>query len=230
MRRAGEREGDQQRPEGVRDLLGAAAGGERAEEDHHREQRQHQPDRVGVEDQLDRVADRGQLDDRADGGDADVALEVGLAPEGDRGRERDQRQRGGDLPERDVDRGRSRRAPARPGRVGDPARLEPHHPVAQPARLLGVVADEDERDLELARAARARVASIASRAAWSRAEVGSSSSRTSGCWASARASIARCCSPTESFGDVALGEAGIEAGERAGSAPRRARSPASPAA
>ena len=86
---------------------------------------------------------------------ADVALEVGLPPEGDRRRKRDQRQRGGDLPE--ARRGsRSLRHHAstclqRPA-VDHAAGLEPHHPVAQPPRLLGVVGDEDERDLR-ARAA-----------------------------------------------------------------------------
>ena len=54
-------------------------------------------------------------------------------------------------------------------------------------------------EMSSSRRSSASVASIASRAAWSSAEVGSSSSSTSGSWASARASIARCCSPTESL-------------------------------
>ena len=74
-----------------------------------------------------------------------------LLPEGDRRGERDQRQRGGDLAERDVDRGASRQhLRQRAGARSTRPRLEPDHPVAEPARLLGVVADEDDRDLQLA--------------------------------------------------------------------------------
>ncbi len=150
MVRAGERQRDQQRPEGARHLLRPAARGERAEDDHHRQQGEDEPERVGLEDQLDRVADRGQLDEGAHGGDADVALEVGLLPEGDRGGERDQGQRGRDLAGAEVDRGaHAITSSSGPASIARPV-LEPHHPVAQPPRLLGVVADQDDRDLELA--------------------------------------------------------------------------------
>ena len=96
--RAGDGQRDQQRPEGARDLLGATARGQRAEQDHHREQRQDEPDRVGLEDQLDHVADRGELDEGADRRHRDVLLQVRLAPEGDRGGDRDQDEGRGDLP------------------------------------------------------------------------------------------------------------------------------------
>ena len=71
-------------------------------------------------------------------------------PEGDRGGERDQRQRGGDLPEGEVDRGAHASTSSTGPRSATRPRLEPHHPVAQPPRLGGVVADEDDRDVELA--------------------------------------------------------------------------------
>ena len=67
------------------------------------------------------------------------------------------------------------------------------------------------------------VASIASRAASSSAEVGSSSSRTRGSSASARASIARCCSPTESLAASRSANDGVEAGELEQPRGRRAR-------
>ncbi len=112
---------------------------------------------------------------------------------------------GGDLPEADVDRELTRSAPRRPGPRRPPLpSLEPDHPVGQPPRLVEVVGDQDAARSRARARSRVRVASTASRAAWSSAEVGSSSSSTRGCRASARASITRCCSPTESFADVAI--------------------------
>ena len=215
-------------------FFGAAAGGDRAEEDHHRQQHQHQPDRVGVEDQLDRVADQGQLDDRA----ARWRRRC-------RARGRRAARRRSPPPARP---GPARRRPAR-GRRGsrcsaaasrqhlrqraaadDPAALQPQHPVAEPARLLGVVADEDDRDLELA----PQLAPASPRSRRGRRGRGPRSARRAagraGRWASARASIARCCSPTESLATSRSAKAGSRPARREAARSASSSSPASSAA
>ena len=80
-RHARDREGDQQRPERVRDQLRPLLRGECAEHDHDRDQQEDEPQAVLVEDEFDDVADRRQLDRGPDDSDADVLLQVGLAPE-----------------------------------------------------------------------------------------------------------------------------------------------------
>ena len=110
-----------------------------------------------------------------------------------------------------------------------PAGLDPDHPLRHPPRLREVVRDEDEVETEPLAELQQRLLDAHGRLG-SSAEVGSSRSSTRGSSASARASIARCCSPTESFDASRSAKRGVEPGEARAAARCPARVPASAAA
>ena len=149
---------------------------------------------------------------------ADVALEVGLAPERDRGGERDQGQRGGDLPEVDLDRGAHastslQRAGARsPGRPRSRTTQSPSRRAWSGSWLTRTI------EISSSRRSSASVASIASRAAWSSAEVGSSSSRTSRLAGPAPGPASPAAARRPRAWRRRARRSGVEAGELAGSA------------
>src|SRR5262249_10095821 len=206
----------EQRPEGVRDALRPLPGGEGPEDDHHREQGEDQQERVLVEDQGDHVADGGQLDERADHRDADVLLEAGVPrARCDRGH-RDEGECRSHLLDGDVDRGggehhqvassavassgsaiSSISSAAGPCATTRPPSIRTTWSASRLACAMSWVTTTSEIAV-LARRRRS-VPSTALRAAWSNAEVGSSSRRTPASSATARASITPCPPPTESL-------------------------------
>ena len=191
--------------------------------------RDHQQQAVLVEDRLDHVADRDQLDRPSAPPRRRSRSRARSAARRDRDRDRDEHEAGGDLGEAHVDAdGLTSHAPisSRGRALADrPAGVDPHQPLRHPPRLGEVVGDpDDDRDLEPLAQLEQRLLDRRRVVSASSAEVGSSSSSTRGSSASARASIARCCSPTESF-EPRRGRrtTGVEAGEVEQPARRRAR-------
>ena len=129
------------------------------------------------------VADPDELDEGAQHGDRDVLLELRSPPERDRDGHRDQRERRGDLAQRDRDGAHADVPPSSSIRIVRSA-------TRSPARVVG---HEDERNAGERRGGPPppRLRPRLERA------VGSSRRGTSGSSARAGASITRCCSPTD---------------------------------
>ena len=166
------------------------------------------PEAVGVEDRLDHVADRRELHERAQHAIAEVALELGPR-QNDTATAIATRTSEAATSPSVTSTVLSRHAPG-PRELARPARR-----AAPPGPRSCVTSTIESPSVRAARRA-----SLDARrgASSSSAEVGSSSSSTSGSSASARASITRCCSPTESRVGVAVGVAGAEPGQLAAAA------------